>query len=101
MGQSSPSILFLSHDASRTGAPIALLTFLKWLRANSDYRFEVVLGSGGPLEPDFKALAPTMTADIAAGTFQGRRSTTVPQVLLNARRKLRLRSLARRLSIAD
>ena len=101
MGQSSPSILFLSHDASRTGAPIALLTFLKWLRANSDYRFEVVLGSGGPLEPDFKALAPTMTADIAAGTFQGRRSTTVPQALLNARRKLRLRSLARRLSIAD
>ena len=71
MGPSPPSILFVSHDASRTGAPIALLTFLRWLRANTDYRFEVLLGSGGALEPAFEALAPTTNADVAAGRLSG------------------------------
>ena len=83
MGPSPPSILFVSHDASRTGAPIALLTFLRWLRANTDYRFEVLLGCGGPLEPAFEALAPTTNADVAAGRFLGHLSASVPQVLLN------------------
>ena len=27
------TLLFLSHDASRTGAPIFLLNFLRWLHA--------------------------------------------------------------------
>ena len=101
MGLSPPSILFISHDASRTGAPIALLTFLRWLRANSDYRFEVLLGSGGAMESAFQSLTPTTTADVAAGRYLGHLSATVPQVLLNAWRKKRLRSLARRLSKVD
>ena len=101
MGESSPSILFVSHDASRTGAPIALLTFLKWLRANTDYRFEVLLGSGGALEPAFEALAPTTNADIAAGRFLGRLSASLPQVPPKVWREKRLRSLARRLSTVD
>ena len=71
MRPSSPSILFVSHDASRTGAPMALLTFLRWFRANTDYRFEVLLGSGGALEPAFEALAPTTTADVVAGRSPG------------------------------
>ena len=96
-----PSILFISHDASRTGAPIALLTFLRWLRANSNYRLEVLLGSGGSLKPAFEALAPTTTADVEAGRFLGQLTTSVPQVLLNAWRERRLRALARRLSTAD
>jgi glycosyltransferase involved in cell wall biosynthesis len=100
MGPSPPSILFVSHDASRTGAPIALLTFLRWLGANTDYRFEVLLGCGGPLETAFEALAPTATADVAAGGLGGL-SGSVPQVLLNVWRERRLRSLARRLSEAD
>ena len=89
-----PSILFISHDASRTGAPIALLTFLRWLRANSNYRLEVLLGSGGSLKPAFEALAPTTTADVEAGRFLGQLTTSVPQVLLNAWRERRLRALA-------
>ena len=101
MGPSPPSILFVSHDASRTGAPIALLTFLKWLRANTDYRFEVLLGSGGALEPAFESVAPTTTADIAAGRHLGHLSANIPQVVLNAWREKRLRSLARRLSKVD
>jgi hypothetical protein len=101
MAPSPPSILFVSHDASRTGAPIALLTFLRWLRANTDYRFEILLGSGGPLEPAFESVAPTTTADVAAGRHLGHLSAHVPPVLLNVWRKERLRSIARRLSKAD
>jgi glycosyltransferase involved in cell wall biosynthesis len=101
MGPSPPSILFVSHDASRTGAPIALLTFLRWLRANTDYRFEILLGSGGPLEPAFESLAPTTTADVAAARHLGHLSANVPPVLLKVWRKERLRSIARRLSQAD
>jgi glycosyltransferase involved in cell wall biosynthesis len=101
IGQSSPSILFISHDAARTGAPMALLTFLRWLRANTDYRFEVLLGSGGALEPAFESLAPTTNADVVAGRYLGHLSASVPPVLLNVWRERRLRSLARRLSKAD
>jgi glycosyltransferase involved in cell wall biosynthesis len=101
MEPSPPSILFVSHDASRTGAPIALLTFLRWLRANTDYRFEILLGSGGPLEPAFESVAPTTTADVPAGRYLGHLSANVPPVLLKVWRKERLRSIARRLSKAD
>ncbi len=101
IGLSPPSILFISHDATRTGAPIALLTFLRWLRANADYRFEVLLGSGGAMEPAFQSLAPTTTADVAAGRYLGHLSANVPQVLLDAWREKRVRSLARRLSKVD
>jgi glycosyltransferase involved in cell wall biosynthesis len=101
MRPSPPSILFVSHDASRTGAPIALLTFLRWLRANTDYQFEVLLGCGGTLESAFEALAPTTTANVAADRFLGHLSVSVPPVLLNVWREKRLRSLARRLSVSD
>lgn len=67
MASSAPSILFVSHDASRTGAPIVLLTFLKWFRANTDYDFEVLLGRGGELEQEFAELAPTTTAALTLG----------------------------------
>lgn len=50
------SILFLSHDASRTGAPIFLLNFLRWLRQNRDLNFRVLTGRRGELTADFAAL---------------------------------------------
>lgn len=56
-------ILFISHDASRTGAPILLLNFLKWFKQNSPLPFKVLLGRGGPLESEFAALAPTLRLD--------------------------------------
>lgn len=52
-------ILFVSHEASRTGAPIALLTFIRWFRENSSHQFEILLKEGGELEAEFKALGPT------------------------------------------
>jgi glycosyltransferase involved in cell wall biosynthesis len=52
-------VLFLSHDASRTGAPIALLRVLRWLRDNTDLTFDVLCKQGGQLVGQFAAVAPT------------------------------------------
>src|SRR6185437_16068363 len=78
-----------------------LLTFLRWLRANTDYRCQVLLGSGGALESAFSTLAPTTTADAVTGHHLGRLSATLPPAVLRAWRARRLRSLARGLSNAD
>lgn len=55
-----PRLLAVSHDASRTGAPAMLVHFLRWLREHRPgaVDVEVVLVRGGPLEDDFRALAP-------------------------------------------
>lgn len=48
-------ILFISHDASRTGAPLVLLYFLKWLQTNQkEIEADVLVLNGGALEMDFK-----------------------------------------------
>lgn len=52
-------ILFVSHEASRTGAPMFLLHFLRWLKTHTAQPFELLLGQGGgPLEGEFRALCP-------------------------------------------
>ncbi|MCH2211529.1 MAG: glycosyltransferase family 4 protein [Fuerstiella sp.] len=61
-------ILFLGHDASRTGAPIVLLRMLRWLRENTDLSFSVILGAGGPLEPDYSEVANTKVCYLATQT---------------------------------
>jgi glycosyltransferase involved in cell wall biosynthesis len=50
------SVLFISHDASHTGAPIFLLNFIRWFKENTSIPFIILLGDGGPLTPDFKSL---------------------------------------------
>jgi glycosyltransferase involved in cell wall biosynthesis len=52
-------ILFISHDASRSGAPIVLAHLLKWIRKNTDMEFEILLKKGGELASEFAAIAPT------------------------------------------
>jgi glycosyltransferase involved in cell wall biosynthesis len=66
----SRRVLFISHDASRTGAPILLLNLLRWLKVNSDLSFSVILRNGGMLEPEFSALASVsnLTTGISAST---------------------------------
>jgi glycosyltransferase involved in cell wall biosynthesis len=57
-GTARPSkILFVSHEATRTGAPMFLLHFLRWLRRETDQEFELLLNHGGPLEPEFAKVA--------------------------------------------
>ncbi len=56
-------VLFISHDALRTGAPIILLDFLKWFKNHSEIPFQILLRKGGELEPEFQALAPVSVFD--------------------------------------
>jgi glycosyltransferase involved in cell wall biosynthesis len=86
-------ILFVSHDATRTGAPIALLHFLRWFKRNGNRAFSVVLGSGGELVSDFEQLAPTWSLD-----WSRWRSGTLRTQVLN---KVRLGAWARRAEAAD
>lgn len=53
-----PPGVFVSHEATRTGAPRVLLHFLGWLRRNTSVDFEVVLLRDGPVRSEFEALAP-------------------------------------------
>src|SRR5712691_12762218 len=62
-----PRVLFVSHEASRTGAPILLLRFLRWLRVNTSIEFEVVLRRGGELSREFADLAPVWHAEPSDG----------------------------------
>jgi glycosyltransferase involved in cell wall biosynthesis len=52
-------ILFISHDATRTGAPIIFYNLIKWLKVNTSISFEILLKNGGEMEADFKNLGPT------------------------------------------
>ena len=52
----NPEVIFISHDASLTGAPILLLTLLDWWRRAGGPRFRIVLRAGGRLEPRFREL---------------------------------------------
>jgi hypothetical protein len=53
-------ILFISNNASRTGAPISLLLFLQWLRDNTDISFDVILREGGELLNEYNHVASTI-----------------------------------------
>ncbi|MCP9833657.1 MULTISPECIES: glycosyltransferase family 4 protein [unclassified Cyanobium] len=55
-------VLFVSHMATRSGAPLLLLWLLRWLMEHEcGIDPAVVLLSDGPLRPEFEALAPTET----------------------------------------
>lgn len=51
-------ILFVSHDASRTGAPIVLLHLLRWFKKNSEAEIYILLKSGGELKGEFDSVSP-------------------------------------------
>jgi len=55
----SAAVLFISHTADRTGAPIELLRFLQWANAHSSHRILILLQHGGQMEPEFRSLGST------------------------------------------
>jgi glycosyltransferase involved in cell wall biosynthesis len=59
----SKGILFISHHASRSGAPIALLHFLRWFKKNGSRPFSILLPSDGELTPAFSELAETWSVN--------------------------------------
>ena len=56
-----PRVLFVSHSASRNGASLLLLTFMQWLRQRDDWEMDLVVHGGGPLLPQFAAVADRTT----------------------------------------
>ena len=53
-------VLFVSHSATRTGAPLLLLNFLRWYKNQGHTDFAIVLVEGGELEGEFRAIAETV-----------------------------------------
>lgn len=49
--------LFISHDASRSGAPFVLLYLLQWLKQHTDYTYDILLLNDGPLREEFEKVA--------------------------------------------
>lgn len=58
-GSTQPEILFVSHEATRTGAPIFLLNLIKELKSRLGISCYILLCSGGELEEQFRQLGPT------------------------------------------
>ena len=52
-------VLFVTYEASRTGSPLLLLRFLRWLRAHGSVDAEVLCWRGGPLVEAFAAVGDT------------------------------------------
>ncbi len=59
MPQSPQTVLFVSHDASRTGAPIFLLRLLRWLRDHHEILFRILVVSPGEMLPEFESIGRT------------------------------------------
>lgn len=56
-------ILFIGHGAERSGPPICLANFQKWIAAESDVDFATVLARGGPLLDEYSSLARVRVLD--------------------------------------
>lgn len=77
-------MLFVSHDATRTGAPVLLLHFLRWLRAHTSIDFEVVLRRDGELSTEFAALAPVWQSEARTGRLAHRAMGIARRLGVNA-----------------
>jgi glycosyltransferase involved in cell wall biosynthesis len=51
-------VLLVGHEASQTGAPMSLLRLAGWLKERGGIDLRFVLGTGGPLLPQYQAVAP-------------------------------------------
>lgn len=66
----SPSIIFISHEASQTGAPAVLMSLMKWLKENTEINFSIIVGAQGPWNNRFEEIAPTFYMDKNYTNFQ-------------------------------
>jgi glycosyltransferase involved in cell wall biosynthesis len=70
------SILFISHDASKSGAPILLLNLLRLIKQEGACDFKIIIRKGGPLNKEFETLGPTIVLKpanyLSSGNFIGK-----------------------------
>ncbi len=81
-----PEVLFVGHEATRTGAPLMFLYLLRWIREHSDLRFELVLWRGGDLVDDYREVTEVTLLDGGGpgATELPRRLQQVPMVYCNS-----------------
>jgi glycosyltransferase involved in cell wall biosynthesis len=56
-------VLFISHESTRTGAPLVLLELLRWIKEHTTIEFEVLSLRHGPLDEEFRKVAPLTVLD--------------------------------------
>ncbi len=66
---SDHKVLFLGHNASRSGAPLILLELIKWLAKNSQIKMETYLDGGGAIESEYHAAVLTYCPHEFQGIF--------------------------------
>lgn len=62
-GVTPPSVLFVGHGADRTGPPVFLANFQRWLASHADTEFATVLTRGGDLLEDYRQWGPVRVLD--------------------------------------
>lgn len=55
-----PDVVLVSHEATRTGAPMNLLHLTRWVAEHRDSTVAVLAMDGGPLVERFEQVAPTV-----------------------------------------
>jgi len=60
-------ILFIGHEATRTGAPYVLLHLLRWLKANTSIECRLLLRNGGELESEFAKVSQVLVLNPEGG----------------------------------
>lgn len=48
------TLVFIGHDATRTGAPTSLLNIVKWIASNTELQCATIFNTGGPLVDEYK-----------------------------------------------
>jgi predicted HAD superfamily hydrolase/glycosyltransferase involved in cell wall biosynthesis len=64
-GAHQPTVIFLSHEASQTGAPAVLLSLMRWVKKNTSIKFSIIIGSQGVWNKRFEEIAPCFYLDHA------------------------------------
>ncbi|MEM1326642.1 MAG: glycosyltransferase [Bacteroidota bacterium] len=94
------TLLFISHEASLTGAPKVLLHFMRWLKANRpDVNIIILLGRGGAVEDEFQELGTTYVWHEARTTVDVITSRLLP--FLKTKLSRRQRAIVSAIKAAD
>lgn len=78
MTNNPPKVLFITHDCSRTGAPRMTLKLVRWLTERGLVEPVVLAGGAGPLQSEFRSVAPTVTDPLHSSGSLGRAAGRLP-----------------------
>lgn len=94
-------LLAISEYGTRTGAPIALRSFLRWVSENRDWRCTALFGSGGAIAADLSSSVDRVVIDPLAWRRAERLSGHISARLRDQARHLHHRDLRRRVGTPD